>query len=223
MRVPLFKYLADLFSLSDERAMARLQKQNDERAFALLVRRWQDRIQRLCARLTGDIHRGEDIAQEVFMSIFAHRNDYRHEARFGTYIKRIAINACHDEWRRLERRPESPRGQNDREDTPCDSTALASGASPDTVVAGQERAGLVRKALFRLPECYRQVLILRHYEGLRFREIAEVVGIPQGTVKSRMAEGLNRLAGLLKPILNEESPGPTGRRGRGKTNGKEVS
>ena len=216
-----FSYLSDLFSLSDEQAMLRVQKQNDPRAFALLVRRWQGRIQRLCARLTGDVHRGEDIAQEVFMRVFAHRNDYRGEASFATYLRRIALNACCDEQRRLKRRREnSLRHNNNAENTSA--ALMASTLSPEMVAAKQERAELVRKALFRLPESYREVVILRHYEGLRFREIAEVLDVPQGTVQSRMAEALTQLGRFLKPVLSEETIGPKSKQDMSEPNRKEV-
>lgn len=208
MRVSVFSYLSDLFSLSDEQVMLRVQKQDDPRAFALLVRRWQSRIQRLCTRLTGDVHRGEDLAQEVFMRIYAHRNNYRGEARFATYLRRIALNACYDERRRLKRRSESSLTQDD-EPASLDAAFEGPAISPDAAVADKERAELVRKALFRLPDHYRDVVVLRHYEGMRFREIAAVLGVPQGTVQSRMAEALTQLGRFLKPILREEifSPG----------------
>jgi len=204
MRASVFSYLSDLFSLSDEQAMLRVQKENDSHAFALLVRRWQGRIQRLCARLTGDVHRAEDIAQEVFMRVYAHRNDYRGEASFATYLRRIALNACYDEQRRLKRRNEGSLKHNNSENT-FNAALEASTLSPEMVAAKQERAELVRKALFRLADQYRQVVILRHYEGLRFREIAQVLDVPQGTVQSRMAEALTQLGRFLKPIMKEET------------------
>ncbi len=209
MRVSVLSYLSDLrpkdlFSLSDEQAMLRVQKENDPRAFSLLVRRWQGRIQQLCARLTGDVHRGEDLAQEVFMRVFAHRNDYRGEASFATYLRRIALNACYDEQRRLKRRNEGSLKHNNPENT-FNAALEASTLSPEMAAARQERAELVRKALFRLADQYREVVILRHYEGLRFREIAEVLDVPQGTVQSRMAEALTQLGRFLKPILKEET------------------
>ena len=193
-----------LFSLSDEQAMLRVQKQNDARAFGLLVRRWESRIQRLCARLTGDMHSGEDLAQEVFMRVFANRNDYRYEARFGTYLRRIAVNACYDQQRRLKRRPECQISHNDNQQDCPESPAIR----PDMMAAKKENAELVRGALFQLPQSYRDVIILRHYEGLKFCEIAEVLDVPPGTVKSRMAEALNKLSRLLKPILNAQTPVP---------------
>jgi RNA polymerase sigma-70 factor (ECF subfamily) len=197
MRVSVLSYLSDLFSLSDEQAMLRVQKENDPRAFSLLVRRWQDQIQGLCARLMGDVHRGEDLAQEVFMRVFAHRNDYRGEASFATYLRRIALNACYDEQRRLKRRNEDSLKHNNPENT-LGAASVTPMLSPEMVAAKQERAELVRKALFRLADQYREVVILRHYEGLRFREI-------QGTVQSRMAEALTQLGRFLKPILKEET------------------
>jgi RNA polymerase sigma-70 factor (ECF subfamily) len=217
-----FSYLSELFSLSDEQAMLRVQKENDPRAFALLVRRWQGRIQRLCARLTGDVHRGEDLAQEVFMRIFAHRNDYRGQASFATYLRRIALNACYDEQRRLNRRSKNSLSRNNEAENTCDAALTDSMPPPDIVVAGRERAELVRKALFRLSESYRQVVILRHYEGLRFREIAEVLDVPQGTVQSRMAEALTQLGLFLKPILNEETINSKNEQGMSKLNRKGV-
>jgi RNA polymerase sigma-70 factor (ECF subfamily) len=216
-----FSYLSDLFSLSDEQAMLRVQRQNDPRAFALLVRRWQGRVQRLCARLTGDVHRGEDLAQEVFMRVFAHRNDYRGEASFATYLRRIALNACYDEQRRLKRRKENALTHNNTDST-CNAALEACTLSPEMVVAERERAELVRKALFRLPESYRQVVILRHYEGLRFREIAEVLDVPQGTIQSRMAEALTQLGCFLKPILSEEAIGSKSKQGMSEPNRKGV-
>jgi len=221
MRASVFSYLSDLFSLSDEQAMLRVQKQNDSHAFALLVRRWQGRIQRLCARLTGDVHRAEDIAQEVFMRVYAHRNDYRGEASFATYLRRIALNACYDEQRRLKRRSESSLNHNNPENA-FDAALQTPALPPEMVAAKQERAELVRKALFRLRDQYREVVILRHYEGLRFREIAEVLDVPQGTVQSRMAEALTQLGRFLKPILSEETIGTKSKQSMSEPNRKEV-
>ena len=200
MGVRVFSYVSDLFSLSDEQAMLRVQEKRDSHAFALLVRRWQGRIQRLCTRLLGDSHRAEDLTQEVFMRLFAHRNDYQHQGRFATYVTRIAVNACYDERRRLKRHGQCLLTPNNNGDI-CASRAEA---SPEAIAAGRERAEIVRGALLSLPQRYQQVVVLRHYEGLKFREIANVLNIPQGTVKSRMAEALTRLGRSLEPILNEQ-------------------
>ncbi len=223
MRVSVFSYLSDLLTLSDEEAMLRVQRAGDRRAFTLLVRRWQGRIERLCGRLTGDAHRGEDLAQEVFMRIYAHRTDYRHNGRFAAYARRIALNACYDEYRRARRIREIPLEQSgDREDS-SGICLKAVEQSPDAVAADNERDELIRKALFSLPESYRTVIILRHYQRLRFREIAEVLEIPMGTVKSRMAEGLARLGRQLKAVLNDQQEISRGINETVKPTGKEMT
>src|SRR5262249_49477939 len=78
--------------------------------------------------------------------------------------------------------------------------------TPDQAAARDENAVMVRQAVMQLPEHYRSVVVLRHYEDLKFREIAEVLGIPEGTVKSRMSEALSLLSVSLKRSLHEKLP-----------------
>ena len=190
------------FQASDEQVMWRVQHESDSGAFAELVRRWQSPVQRLCARMTGDVHRAEDLSQETFSRVFSHRHDFASTGRFSTWLWRIALNLCHDELRRRQRRGEVALSPDDGEATRAvdsgPSEARSSAKGPDEVLESMERAELVRSAVMGLPEHYRTVVILRHYEGLRFAEIAEVLGIPEGTAKSRMAEGLTLLAGRIQ-------------------------
>ena len=202
-RGPLFSSLSSFFSLSDEEAMSRVRERDDPRAFALLLRRWEPPIQRLCTRMTGDPRLAEDLAQETFARVFAHRKRYRGSARFSTFLWRIAVNLCLDERRKASRRAVSSLDCDDGRGAVSTETLADSKASPEALAAQRERAELVRKALLQLSERHRTVLVLRHYEGLKFREIAEALNIPQGTVKSRMAEALTHLARLLKPTLGE--------------------
>lgn len=189
--------------LSDESAMERVQS-GDHQAFSLLVRRWEGPIQRLCTRMTGDAHMAQDLTQEAFARLFAARASYRPGARFSTFLWRIALNACCDERRRRASRPETLL---DAYDDGPDGVAF-SAASPDAAAAQREEGELVRAAVAGLPEHYRAVVVLRHYEGLKFREVAEVLGIPEGTVKSRMAEALDRLAEALAGLRADGSRGP---------------
>ena len=186
--------LFSLFAISDEQAMWRVQMQDDAEAFALLVERWEIPIQNLCARMLGDTHRGEDLAQETFARLFAKRKEYESRAKVSTFLWRIALNLCYDELRRRERSREMPFDGELSDDHGHASETL----SPDLSLAREEAAAHVRHALMQIPETYRSVLILRHYEDLKFREIADVLDIPEGTVKSRMAEGLTQLARLLE-------------------------
>jgi RNA polymerase sigma-70 factor, ECF subfamily len=202
-----FSTLSLLFGRTDEEAMWRVKMHDDHHAFARLVERWEEPIRRLCARMTGDAHRGEDLAQETFARLFEYRKSYQPRGRFSTYLWRIALNRCHDELRRRERRKEflpGP-GETGREGGPEEWPSDA--PTPDMRAAELEEGELVRQALLRLPEIYHTVLVLRHYEGMKLAKIAEILEIPKGTVCSRMAEALVQLGRLLEPKLNgERSP-----------------
>lgn len=164
--------------------MAIVRQRADVRAFSTLVDRWQERVYRLLLRLTGNVQDAEDATQEVLAKLFSRRDQFRSESKFSTWLWRIAINTGNDTNRK--RRPERIQTESISNDGPV-SAALHS-----------ERREQVRTALAALPEQLRTVVVLRHYEQLKFREIAETLQIPTGTVASRMAAALNELGELLK-------------------------
>ena len=207
-----------LSTSSDEQAMWRVQTQDDEAAFAELVGRWESPIQRLCARMTGDAHCGEDLAQETFARVFAWRKQYQPNAKFSTWLWRIALNLSYDELRRRGRRGEWPLDDLGRENATVPETSIAPEPAPDKSLLEQERGELVRRALSRLSDAYRTVLVLRHYENLKFREIAEVLDLPEGTVKSRMADALTQMSRLLNTALASEPLKPLNRHDQLKEN-----
>ena len=196
-----FSTLSLLFCTTDEQAMLRVQAEDDHRAFAQLVERWEEPIRRLCVRMVGDQHKGEDLKQEAFARVFAKRKDYQPTGRFSTFLWRIALNACYDELRRVKRRAESMLDEEGDEALEVFESELG---DPHTEAAGNEEAEMVRGALMRLPEIYRSVLVLRHYEGLKLNKIAEILEIPEGTVNSRIAEGLVRLTRMLEPKFKDQ-------------------
>lgn len=190
---------------SDEQLMWRVQTADDHGAFASLVRRWEEPIRRLCTRLTGDLHRAEDLAQEVFARVFAHRQSFRQGAKFSTYLWRCALNHTYSELRRARHRRETLLPTNGGPEV---EGGLGLDEVPDAEplpheAASREETGeAVRVALAELPEHYRSVLVLRHYEDLKFREIADILGLPEGTVKTRMTEALSEMARLLRRRLD---------------------
>jgi RNA polymerase sigma-70 factor (ECF subfamily) len=196
--------LRSLLGITDEQAMWRVQTDGDERAFAALVCRWERAIQRLCTRITGDAHCGEDLAQETFARVFARRKEYQPNGKFSTWLWRIALNLSYDELRRRRRRHEWSL-EDPRENIDVLERSVGAESVPDKSLLRQERGELVQRALARLPETHRTVLVLRHYENLKFREIAEVLDLPEGTVKSRMADALTQMGRLLKPAFGEVS------------------
>jgi RNA polymerase sigma-70 factor, ECF subfamily len=185
--------IANLFAPSDEQNMWRVQNTNDPEAFARLVNRWEDPIHRLCARMTGDAARAEDLTQEIFTKIFTRSKDFRPDSKFSTWLWRIALNHCYDELRRTKRRPESALD----EDSDFPSVDL----SPDAQTANDEECALVRASLLRLPEISRTVLALRYCEGLKLREISEILELPESTIHSRIAVALGQITRILEPQL----------------------
>jgi RNA polymerase sigma-70 factor (ECF subfamily) len=196
--------LSLLYSRTDEEAMCHVKTHDDHEEFSRLVRRWEKPIQRLCARLTGDPERGHDLKQETFLRLFDRRKDYQPTGRFSTYLWRIALNLCYDELRRQERRRAFLRVDEPPGAGEAGSDCASETPGPDTRTVQQEEGELVRQALLQLPEIYRTVLVLRHYENLKLARIAEILEIPEGTVNSRMAEALSRLSRLLGPKLKPE-------------------
>jgi len=189
-----------LFSASDEQLMWRVKLQDDAEAFASLMSRWQKPIENLCIRMTGDLHRAEDLAQTAFARIFARRADWEPIGKFSTFLWRVALNLCHDELRRTKRRGECSLDVLDEAGDSQPDFFASEEPAPDEQADSRERAELVRNALLQLATHYREVVVLRHYEGLKFHEIGEVLAIPEGTVKSRMAEALTQLNRLLKHL-----------------------
>lgn len=179
--------------MSDEAVMLLVCARDDAGAFGELVVRWQQRIQNLCLRLTASMHDAEDAAQETFARAYAARSQFQGQAAFSTWLWRIALNATIDLQRK--QRPRETDGN-----SPDD--ALSRDQEPSLAAEQTESVQAVIQALQQLPDDIRTVVVLRHYEGLKFREISDVLGVPQGTVCSRMTDGLNRLAVMLRPAAH---------------------
>jgi RNA polymerase sigma-70 factor, ECF subfamily len=196
----------NLFAISDEQAMWRVQTEDDHGAFALLVERWREKIRALCIRMTGNVPLGEDLAQDVFARVFEKRREFKGASKFSTWLWRIAVNRCYDEMRRPVNRATSESLDDENATVVLDIVMEA--RTPRDELAAREEAEMVRQALMQLPENYRVVLVLRHYENLKLREIAEVLEVPEGTVSSRMAEALTQLTRLLEPAFEPQSRSP---------------
>jgi RNA polymerase sigma-70 factor (ECF subfamily) len=182
--------------------MCLVKTHDDPQEFARLVRRWEEPVHRLCVRMIGDSERGEDLKQEVFLRVFQKRKDYEVTAKFSTFLWRVAINLCRDELRRQQCRLKVVAPAMDMEGQEQDWVSEAPG--PDTRTVQAEEGEMVRHAVMSLPEIYRSVIVLRHYEGLRLADIAEILDLPEGTVNSRMAEALERLSRALRPKLRPD-------------------
>jgi len=149
--------------------------------------------------MLGNYHRGEDLKQEVFARIFARRKAFHNGSRFSTWLWRVALNLCYDELRKHQRNETLPLESNDVPEPAFD------GPSPDSLLAVQEECELVRRALLRLPEAARSAVVLRYCEGLKLREISEILEIPETTASSRIAAGLAQITRILEPDFPENT------------------
>ncbi|HEX9399999.1 MAG TPA: RNA polymerase sigma factor [Anaeromyxobacter sp.] len=178
---------------SDERLMLRFQA-GDVRAFEELVRRHRTPLFSFLLRLTGDRGRAEDLCQETFLRVVRAAERWEPRALFRTWLYAVARNQAFDDARRQAfRRTEA-----------LDDPARAPAASDDPAPDRAADAALVRPkleaALAALPAEQREVFLLREHAGLRFHEIAEVTGVPENTVKSRMRYALEALRAKLEAL-----------------------
>ncbi len=184
--------------------MARV-AEDDERAFTELVRRFQGRVGNLIARVINDRENVDDLAQECFVRVYTHRRNYRRGARFSTWLFTIAANLAKNEIRRRVRR----RNWFSLDAlTEVFSDSLPQLADPrEGREAGLEREqlqGEVARAIATVPEKYRLALVLRDIEGLSYEEIAEVLGLPGGTVRSRINRARGMLQHKLQPLIDQQ-------------------
>ena len=182
---------------TDEETMWQVQTYDDQAAFARLVQRWERPIKRLCARVTGDVHLAEDLCQEAFTRVFMKRKLYRPRAKFSTWLWRIALNLCYSRLRTSQARLD--RQVRTKDDSMVDLPEPSSlEPGPDEHLLAREQADLVREALMRLPESARVILVLRYCEGMKLREVAGRLQIPETTTASRCAAALARLTSILE-------------------------
>ncbi len=163
----------------------------DPTAFGALVELHQTRIYAVCLRILADPEDARDAAQDAFMTAFRKLEQFRGDAAFGTWLHRIAVNACYDSLRRAKRQPMLHRADHN------DERALDD--APPTPDPADEIAGTidVARALALIPEDFRVVLVLADIEDLPYEEIARVLDVPVGTVKSRVHRGRVALARAL--------------------------
>jgi RNA polymerase sigma-70 factor (ECF subfamily) len=190
--------------LSDEDLMGRAAT-DDERAFAELVKRYQGRVTNLISRVLNDRECSDDLAQEVFVRVYVHRRNYRRGAKFSTWLFTIAANLAKNEIRRRVRR-RNWFSLDALQEVLSDSTmALADPTEgQETSLQRAQLQGLIGKAIAAVPEKYRLALVLRDVEGLAYEEIGQVLGIPGGTVRSRINRARGMLKRKLQPLLRRE-------------------
>ena len=161
----------------------------DAEAFGELVRRWERRIFALTYGMLGREEDARDATQETFLAAFRNLRGFRGEAKVSSWLHRIAVNQCISRQRRAKVRRESALD----DDNEAGSFAVPVSDSPVHVVEGRQETLAVRRAINSLPLELRQVVVMKEFEELTFREIADALDLPLSTVKSRLYTALRQL------------------------------
>jgi len=185
-------------------------KSGEREAYDELMRRHQDRVFNVVYRCVGNHEDASDIAQEVFIRAFRAIEGFQGQAALSTWLHRIAINEVINHRRRagakrkirtvpIERN--NPDSEGHGSDDPPDTST-----EPSRVMVEKEREQLIQEAIDSLDDDHRTVVVLKDIEGYRYEEIAEIIGCPRGTVKSRLHRARLELREKLRPLLGVAEP-----------------
>jgi len=165
----------------------------EEKSFNLLVERYKERIYLLVWRMVRNREDALDLSQEVFVKAYKNLKGFRHESNFYTWLYRIAVNLSLNFTRR-----EKFKSFLSLSDL---SEKLSSGSSPSEDIERQQLSALIDRAVMKLPEKQRAVFILRHYEEMSVKEVAELLGKSEGTIKANYYQAIKKLQVSLKPYV----------------------
>jgi RNA polymerase sigma-70 factor, ECF subfamily len=163
----------------------------DAEAFGEIVRRWERRIFALTYGMLGREEDARDATQETFLAAFRNLRGFRGEAKVSSWLHRIAVNQCITRQRRTKVRSES--ALDDEQEKQASTFTMPLSFSPARVAEGRQQTMAVRRAINTLPIELRQVVVMKEFEELTFREIADALDLPLSTVKSRLYTALKQL------------------------------
>lgn len=188
----------------DAKLVARVQA-GDKAAFDLLVLKYQRKILRLLSRMLRDQSEIEDVMQEAFIKAYRALPQFRGDSAFYTWLYRIAINTARNWMASQSRRPSSPGlPQSEDGETFDEIDNLTDNNTPESLLASREIAESVNESIQALPEELRTAIVLREIEGLSYEEIAQAMGCPIGTVRSRIFRAREAIAAKLRPMIDHQ-------------------
>ena len=170
--------------------MVKRAQRGDTEAFNLLMMRWQGKVYRFTYRYFADSDDAKEITQKTFITVYQKLDTLDDPGKFSSWMYRVANNLCLDELKRAGRRKAQP--LENVIETPNGN------GTPAKDLESKELGEVLHKAMMLLPDEQRVVIIFKEFEGLKFREIAEILDEPENTVKSRMYYGLRSLREILK-------------------------
>lgn len=194
----------DLAPPSDEALMSRYRESGQTADFNELIRRYERELYRYLARYLGDPAQAEDVFQNTFLQVHLKRGLYEDGRPFRPWLYAIATHQAVDTLRKVGRHPtvsldqRSGPSAGDSEPGALIDLLVNEGPGPLAELQEKERQDWVRRSIERLPETLKQTLVLAYYQDLKYREIADILKIPVGTVKSRLHAALAKLGEMAK-------------------------
>ena len=194
--------VSDTAVVSDEKLIAEARTGN-QGAFNSLVGRYEKELYGYLRRYVGDATLAEDVFQNTFLKVYEKLDQYEQGRPFRPWLYTIATHQAVDTLRRQNRRKAVSLDRHGSSGLESDQSSLADllvarDESPQDAMSREEQKQALRQAVEELPELYRQVMLLAYYQEMKYTDIAEVLGVPLGTVKSRLHAAVNRLMGKLK-------------------------
>ncbi|WP_322481226.1 RNA polymerase sigma factor [Thermogemmatispora sp.] len=186
----------------DDAQLVRASQHGDREAFALLVQRYQRRVFNMILRMLQDYEEACEITQEAFLAAWQGLPTFRGEARFPTWLYRIAYNCC---LRQLEQRRRDKALQNAMQEQQLLDEAGGQRCQAESTLEARDRQALVREQLEALPTKYRIVLVLRHLQEMTYEEMAEILMMPIGTIKTHLFRARNLLKERLQAQRQADS------------------
>lgn len=201
---PKLSEAADWYSLDDD-ILIKAHLKGDPIAFEVLFKKYREQVARLVYSIAKDESIVDDIVQEVFLLVYRHLHKFRQHAAFKTWVYRITVNEALRQIGRLKRWQPLPEGEFEPSRLPSTLVVFENGESPERVLIDGEQKRLVQRALDQIKPHHRMILVLYYLEDLSVHEIAQVLEIPEGSVKSRLFYARDSLRKVLDPILDRES------------------
>ncbi len=178
-------------------------QQGDKKAFDLLVLKYQRKLMRLVSRLVHDQAEAEDIVQEAFIRAYRALPQFRGDAAFYTWLYRIGVNTAKNHLVQRKNQPMAAYDEDPEEaENWAEGESLRDNNTPESILATKQIAATVNLAMEGLTEELRTAITLREVESLSYDEIAEMMGCPIGTVRSRIFRAREAIAAKLRPLLN---------------------
>ena len=190
-----------LRDLTDEQLILEFQETSDTEIFETIVSRYKNPLFNFVFRFLGDRDATSDVVQETFIKVYRNKDSYKTFAKFSTWIYTIAGNLAKTELQRRKRKNQISINSWGEDEETMD--LPDGGPLPDRLVDSGIKNKMIQEALLKLPEVYREMIILRDIQEMSYEEIAEMMDISIGTVKSRINRGRAQLQDLLRDIFKE--------------------